>query len=77
MTESQSPAQVAKHTAINFGWYTVICLAIVFVYVALDTNFFTKPPSWFHLRESHVLYFPPAAPDVPADIHTPTKGKLQ
>lgn len=50
--ESQTPVQAAKHTAINFGWYAVVCLVLAVAYVTYDTQFFTKAPSWFVVREN-------------------------
>lgn len=49
MMNSQSPSQAAKHTATNLGWYAVICLIIAVGYAAYDTNFFTKPLSWWRI----------------------------
>lgn len=52
MTESQSPAQAARHTATNLGWYVVVCLVLAVIYVAWDTHLFTKQPSWWLVRQS-------------------------
>lgn len=52
MTESQTPAQAAKHTAINLGWYAIICVVLAVAYVTYDTHFFSKPLSWTVVREN-------------------------
>lgn len=52
MMESQTPAQAAKHTAINLGWYVLVCAFLAVAYMAYDTHFFTKPLSWFTIRQT-------------------------
>lgn len=57
--ESQSPAHAAKHAGINLGLYAIVCLILAVAYVAYDTNLFTKPPSWWQVRQAIGYASPP------------------
>jgi len=49
---NQSVAKAAKHTGINVLLYVAICAIIAVGYIAWDTDFFTKQPSWWQARQS-------------------------
>lgn len=47
---SAEVAHSAKHAGINFLLTVGICVIIAVVYIAIDTNGFSKPPSWWQAR---------------------------
>jgi hypothetical protein len=49
MNAPQNVAQAAKHTGINLALTVGICVIIAVGYMAYDSNFFTKPLSWWRI----------------------------
>lgn len=48
---SQEIAHSAKHAGINIVLYLGICAFLAVSYAAYDTNFFTKPFSWWRIAD--------------------------